>query len=189
MNVQGPAPSLVLETREVAARGPIPDSLNKRQGVCDPRPHLRWSNTRAVPAGASEAPTMQSLRQRSPQGLSLLWTSRPLHRLALGTPPSPSEGRPCLPSQWDAGMKHSGMLHNPLQVHLCCYQWQDFMLLMAAQCSILSISHVLIHPSISGGLHSLAAVNDAAVNTGPIYLSRCVFIVFGYIRRRATAES
>ena len=59
---------------------------------------------------------------------------------------------------------------NTLKVHLCCCKWQNFILFMAEQYSIVHIYHIFFtHSFIDGHLesfHILAAVNGAAVNIG-----------------------
>ena len=58
---------------------------------------------------------------------------------------------------------------NALQVHPCCCKWQNFILFMAEQYSIVHMHHIFIHLSVNGQLgcfHVLAIVNSAAMNIG-----------------------
>ena len=75
-------------------------------------------------------------------------------------------------------------------IHCCksCCKWQDFILFMAEQYSIVYIHYIFfIHSSVDGHLgcfHILAILNSSAVNTGVnVSFQISVFVFFGYIPR------
>ena len=88
--------------------------------------------------------------------------------------------------------------HNTLQVHPCCCKWQNFILFLPEQYSVVCVcvyiyTPHLLHSSVDGHLgcfHILAIIHNAAMNTG-VHASSWIsgFFFFRYTPRSGTAES